>query len=54
MPAYRIYWLDEDNHITAADCLIADTDEIVRTGAGAHLGPLRPSRSGRARASSSE
>ena len=38
MPAYRIYWLDRDNHITAADCLIADTDDIVRNGAGAHLG----------------
>ena len=38
MPAYRIYWLDRGNHITEADCLIADTDDIVRNGTGAHLG----------------
>ncbi|HET7882824.1 MAG TPA: hypothetical protein VFL55_18215 [Acetobacteraceae bacterium] len=38
MPAYRIYWMDQDNHITEADCLIADTDEVVRNGAGAHIG----------------
>jgi hypothetical protein len=38
MPAYRIYWLDQNNHITEADCLIADSDDIVRNGAGAHLG----------------
>lgn len=38
MPAYRIYWLDKDNHITEADCLIADTDEIIRNGVGAQLG----------------
>jgi hypothetical protein len=38
MPAYRIYWLDQDDHITGADNLIADTDDIVRNGAVAHLG----------------
>ena len=38
MPAYRIYWLDQDNHVTEADCLIAEADDDVREGAEAHLG----------------
>jgi hypothetical protein len=38
MPAYRIYWLDQDNRVTEADGLIADADDDVREGAGSHLG----------------
>ena len=38
MPAYRIYWLDQDDHITEADYLIAEADDNVREGAGSHLG----------------
>jgi hypothetical protein len=37
MPAYRIYWLDQDNHITEADWLIADADDDVRAGAASYL-----------------
>jgi hypothetical protein len=38
MPGYRIYWLDQADHITEADGLIADSDDIVRRGAGEHIG----------------
>jgi len=38
MPAYRIYWLDQDNHITEADCLIGEADDNVREAICAHLG----------------
>ena len=33
MPAYRIYWFDQDDHVTEADYLIADADDDVRGGA---------------------
>lgn len=42
MPAYRIYWLDQDDHITEADCLIGEADDNAR-------GNLRASRNGRSR-----
>ena len=38
MPAYRIYWLDKDDHIIAADNLIADADEQARAAAEVRLG----------------
>jgi hypothetical protein len=38
MPAYRIYWFDKDDHVTEADCLIADADGDVRDGAESYLG----------------
>jgi hypothetical protein len=38
MPAYRIYWLDSDDHIIAADNLIADADEEAGAAAEARLG----------------
>jgi hypothetical protein len=38
MPAYRIYWLDQDDHVTEADYLIAEADDDVRDGAASHLG----------------
>jgi hypothetical protein len=38
MPAYRIYWLDKDDHIIAADNLIADADEEARAAAESRLG----------------
>ena len=38
MPGYRIYWLDQANHIMGADGLIADSDDIVRRGAREHIG----------------
>jgi hypothetical protein len=37
MPAYRIYWLDRDDHITEADWLIAETDDDVREVAASYL-----------------
>src|ERR1700730_7772386 len=37
MPAYRIYWLDQDNHITEGDWLIAEADDDVRAGAASYL-----------------
>jgi hypothetical protein len=37
MAGYRIYWFDPDNHMTGADNLIADSDEVVRRGAAEHL-----------------
>ena len=33
MPAYLIYWFDQDDHVTEADYLIADADDDVRGGA---------------------
>jgi hypothetical protein len=38
MPAYRIYWLNQDDHITEADWLIAEADDDLRAGAASHLG----------------
>jgi hypothetical protein len=38
MPAYRIYWFDQDDHVTEADYLIAEADNDVRAGAASHLG----------------
>src|SRR3954471_12079140 len=38
MPAYRIYWLDQNDHVAEADYLIADADDDVRAGATAYLG----------------
>ena len=38
MPGYRIYWLDQTDHIMGADGLIADSDDIVRHGVREHLG----------------
>jgi hypothetical protein len=38
MPAYRIYWLDKDDHIIAADNLTADADEQARATAVVRLG----------------
>jgi len=38
MPAYRIYWLDHDDRIIDADCLIADGDENVRERVHEHVG----------------
>ena len=38
MPTYRIYWLDNDDRIIAADNLIADADEQARAAAEARLG----------------
>ncbi len=38
MPAYRIYWLDQDDRITEADGLIAEADDDVREGAELHVG----------------
>ena len=37
MPAYRIYWFDQDDHVTEADYLIADADDDVRGGAASYL-----------------
>ena len=30
MPVYRIFWFDQDDHITKADYLLADADDQVR------------------------
>jgi hypothetical protein len=38
MPAYRIYWLNQDGHVTEVDYLIAEADDDVRAGAASHLG----------------
>jgi len=38
MSGYRIYWLDQADHIMGADGLIADSDDIVRRGAREHIG----------------
>ena len=38
MPAYRIYWLDQDNHITKADWLIAEAEDDMQAWAASHLG----------------
>ena len=38
MPGYRIYWLDQADHIMGADGLIADSDDIVRRGVREHIG----------------
>ena len=37
MSAYRIYWFDRDDRIIGADNLIADSDDVVRSGAARHL-----------------
>jgi hypothetical protein len=38
MPAYRIYWFDQDDHVAEADILIADADDEVREVAESYLG----------------
>ncbi len=38
MLAYRIYWFDQDDHVTEADFLIADTDDDVRARAAVYRG----------------
>jgi hypothetical protein len=38
MPAYRIYWFDQNDHISEADYLIADADDEVREVAESYLG----------------
>jgi hypothetical protein len=38
MPAYRIYWFDQNGHVTETDYLIAEADDDVRDWAAAHLG----------------
>jgi hypothetical protein len=38
MPVYRIYWFDQDDHITEADYLIAEAGKDMREAAAAHLG----------------
>jgi hypothetical protein len=30
LPAYRIYWFNQDDHVTEADYLIAEADSDVR------------------------
>jgi hypothetical protein len=37
MPAYRIYWFDQDGHVTEADYLVADTDDDVRASTASYL-----------------
>jgi hypothetical protein len=37
VPAYRIYRLDQDDHITEADWLIAEAEDDVRAGAASYL-----------------
>jgi len=37
MPAYRIYWFDQDDHVTEVDYLIAETDDDVRAGVASYL-----------------
>ena len=41
--AYRIYWLDHDDRIIDADCLIADGDENVRERVHEHVAYRRRS-----------
>jgi hypothetical protein len=38
MPVYRIYWFNQDDHITEADWLIAEADDDLQVGAASHLG----------------
>ena len=38
MPAYRIYWLDQNDHVIGTDYLIAETEDDVRAEAPSHLG----------------
>jgi hypothetical protein len=38
MPAYRLYWLNKDNHIMRADTVMAASDDEVRLVAQARLG----------------
>jgi hypothetical protein len=38
MPAYRIYWFDQDDHVIETDHLIADADDDVREAAASRLG----------------
>jgi hypothetical protein len=38
MPAYRIYWFDQADHVSEADYLIADADDAVRDEAASYLG----------------
>ena len=38
MPAYRIYWFDQDDHVIEADHLIAEADDDVREAAASRLG----------------
>ncbi len=38
MPAYRIYWFNQDDHITEVDWLIAAADDDLRVGAASYLG----------------
>jgi hypothetical protein len=37
MPAYRIYWFDQNDHVTETDDLIAETDDDVRAGVASYL-----------------
>jgi hypothetical protein len=37
MPVYRIYWFNQDDHITEEDWLIAEADDDVRAGAASYL-----------------
>ena len=37
VPAYRIYWFNQDNHITEVDYLIAETDDDVRAELASYL-----------------
>jgi hypothetical protein len=54
MPAYRIYWFDQDDHVTEADHLIADADDDVRGGRRRISKRLRPLRFGTGRVLSCE
>jgi hypothetical protein len=38
MPAYRIYWLDQDGHVTEGDGLVAAADDDVREAAQSRVG----------------
>jgi hypothetical protein len=38
MPAYRIYWFDQDDHVIEADYFIAEADADLPEGAKLHLG----------------
>jgi hypothetical protein len=38
MPAYRIYWFNQNDHITEADWLIAEADDDLRVGVASYLG----------------
>ena len=54
LPAYRIYWFDQDDHVTEADYLIADADDDVRGGRRRISKRLRPLRFGTGRVLSCE